>query len=428
MQRMTYTLRFCLALALGVLLGPSATFAQDRLIIVNGGLYEFSPPFADYVTVGYLDQASHRQVLVDTLPAQSVVDAIVAGDTLFVVTDYVVRSYRLPSFQEIATSRVISGMRKALKVGNRLFTSRGFGVPTGGSYLLQLNASTLAVEDSVSGIPGEAEHLLYSGGKVYVGVPGPFGTDTGTVLTIDPATKRISGIYRLDTLGKGVSKIISHNGSVYTIATRGYGAPKGGLARLDPNGTVVNRELPYSVGYSSVGYAPGKLYGAFGGNGLALANTYLNALLPTPVFRRASAAVGYDVRQDRYIVTSADYTSPGKAFLVNGATGIVSDSIAIGIAAEAVAFWQDRTTAVSEPTTTAFYQVYPNPAQSVLRLDVLVKAGYEHFSIQDMEGRIWPCRLTNASLDVSELPSGMYLLRAATSAGVTTTVRFSCIR
>lgn len=427
MQRMTYTLRLCLALALGVLLSPKAMFAQDRLIVVNGGLYEFSPPFTDYVTVGYLDPTRRRQVLVDTLPAQSVVDALVAGDTLFVVTDYIVRSYRLPAFQEIASSRTISGLRKAIKVGNRLFTSRGFGVPTGGSYLLQLNASTLAVEDSVSGIPGEAEHMLYTGGKLFLGVPGPFGTDTGTVLTIDPATKRISGIYRLDTLGKGVSKIISHNGSVYTIATRGYGAPKGGLARLDPNGTVVIRELPYSVGYSSVGYATGKLYGAFGGNGLALANTYLNGLLPTPVFRRASAAVGYDTRQDRYIVTSADYTSPGKAFLINGATGAVTDSIAIGIAAEAVAFWQDRTTAVSEPSLSASYKVYPNPAHTELRLDALVEAGYTHFHVLDMQGRQYPARIENSRLDVSLLPAGMYLLRAETGQGVTISVRFSCI-
>jgi len=414
-----------MALALGILLSPKATLAQDRLIVVNGGLYEFSPPFTDYVTVGYLDPSTRRQVLVDTLPSQSVVDAVVAGDTLFVVTDYIVRSYRLPAFQEIATSRTISGMRKALKIGNRLFTSRGFGVPSGGSYLLQLNAGTLAVEDSVQGIPGEAEHLLYADGKLLLGVPGAFGTDTGTVLSINPATRRIAGIYHLDTLGKGVGKLFQLNGATYAIASRGYGAPRGGLARLEPNGTVTLQPLPYSVGYSSVGYASGRLYGAFGGNGLAVVNNTLDGLLPTPIFRRGSAAVGYDAAQDRYVVTSADYIAPGKAYLVSGATGVVTDSISIGIAAEAVAFWQDRATAISAPGGTLSYKLYPNPAQSELRVEALREAGYGDFQVFDMQGREYTCPVGKDRIEISSLPPGMYVLRAATPAGSVTSIRFT---
>lgn len=423
---MTYTLRFCLALVIGMLLMLRPASAQNRLIVVNGGLFEFTPPFTDYVTVGYLDVANRRQVLVDTLPAQSVVDAVVAGDTLFVVTDYVIRSYRLPGFAEIATSRVVSGMRKAIKVGNRLFASRGFGTQAGGSYLLQLNANTLAVEDSVRGIPGEAEHLLYADGKLLLGVPGAFGTDTGTVLGIDLATRRISGIYRLDTLGKSVGKLIRHNGATYAIASRGYGAPRGGLARLEPNGTATLQPLPYSVGYSSVGYAAGRLYGAFGGNGLAVVNATLDGLLPAPIFRRGSAAVGYDAAQDRYIVTSADYISAGKAYLVSGA-GSLTDSINIGIAAEAVAFWQDPATSIT-PALETISQVYPNPASCTLYVDRLQTAGFDSFRVQDVQGRVWPCVLTEGRLDIAGLPAGLYLLQASGKSGSSRTLRFTTVR
>lgn len=425
---MTYTLRFCLALALSVLLSPLASYAQSRIIVVNGGLYEFSPPFTDYVTVGYLDIARQQQVLVDTLPAQSVVDAVVAGDTLYVVTDYLIRSYKLPNFLEISSSRTISGMRKALKVGNRLYASRGFGVPAGGAYLLQLNANTLAVEDSVTGIPSEAEHLLYTDGKLFVGVPGVFGTDTGTVLTINPATRRISGIYRLDTLGKGVGKLFQHNGALYAIAGRGYGAPRGGLARLEANGSATMQALSYSVGYSAIGYTSGRLYGAFGGNGLAVVQDSLLRLLSSPVFRRASAAVGYAVAEDRYIVTSADYIASGKAYLINGSTGIVSDSINIGLAAEAVAYWQDPTTAVRPNQNASRYHVYPNPAQAELHIQCLLDAGFDRFSVQDVQGRVWPVRQAGATLDVSTLANGMYLLKAQNLSGNTTTLRFNCQR
>jgi hypothetical protein len=254
-----------LAFAANVGLAQSA-----RTIIINGGRYESAPPFVDFVTVGYWDLATNRQVLVDTIDAQSVTDAITVGDTLFVATDFSIQSYRLPSLSRLASSQPILGVRKLAKAGNKLYASRGFGTPAGQSFLLQLNASTLQLQVAVPYFAGDLENLLVDGNTLYASAPGSFASDSGNILQIDIASNSVVSALTLGSNGIGVGRLFKKDDAIYAFSTLGFGAPQGSLTQISRSGAVSTRILPYSVGYSAIKYSEGRAFGALGGDGLAV--------------------------------------------------------------------------------------------------------------------------------------------------------------
>jgi hypothetical protein len=421
---MTYTLtRLCLALAFSMALLP-VHGQTSRTIIINGGLFEFAQPFTDQVSVAYWDFANRRQVLVDTIPAQSVTDAVTYGDTLFVATDRVIRSYRLPDFQELATSLTISGIRKVIKTGNALFASRGFGTPSGGSYLLRLNATTLSVIDSVPYYRGDLEHLTVVGNTLYASAPGNFLSDTGNILAINVSNNQLILTYELGTLGEGIGRTFIQNNELIGLSSRGFGAPLGGITRINLNGSItsVSSPLPYSVGYSAVYYTSGRAFGSLGTSGLGVAADNLQSLLATPRFNRAIASAAYDPLLDQYYVATADYTSPAKAFSISGSTGAVLDSITVGIAPEAMVVWQSAGPISVKGTLSNKISVYPNPAANSLNFSEELEPSTS-FKICDLTGRFHHALVKGKEIDITTLPAGIYTI-CIKGTGSQHTIRF----
>ena len=408
----------------GAVFSPKASAQTSRLIVVNGGRFEFTPPFRDFVGVGYIDTQLGSFVKADSILGQSVTDGITAGDTLYVATDVGIRAYSLPSFTVISTSPNLPGIRKLAKIGNRLWATRGFGTPAGGSYLLALDPNRLTVSDSVGGFPSDLEHLVSGGqGTLFVGNPGSFLSDTGAIFRVDTRTLQISAIYRLGTLGKGIGKLAFSNGRLTAIASRGFGAPRGALATVATAlGVPSVQPLPFAVG-SVVNVRQGLFFGQLDSLGLGIATGSFTGLRAQPRITSASAAVELDTLTSRAWITTADFGSNGQALAYNLTTGQLEASYRVGISPEVMIHWTATLPASAQTAVkTELPKLYPNPAREAIYLTRYIAEGYDAFSVYDAQGReviLGP--LAGQALKTADLAPGIYTLVATGSKGIVST-------
>ena len=418
MKRMTYFLtRFSVALLLALGWQLTSHAQQSRIIIVNGGLYESSgPPYQDYVSVAYWDEVSHRQALVDTIQAQSVVDAVTYGDTLYVATDSVIRAYQLPYFQVIATSPVHAGMRKIAKMGSRIFATRGFNTPAGGSFMLSFDAATLANGPAITGVAKECEHLIVSDGTLYAAMPGPFGDVDGMAIRINTNTNQVAHTYDFSSSGNGISKLLAHNGAVIAACTGGFGSTQSFLISITDSINSLVYPSAQVFGYSLSGY-DSTFFGQIGSYGLAAVNLGGN-LVSGPRFSGGTAGFAHNPIDDGYIATSAGYVSAAKAYRFNQA-GVITDSIVVGLAPEALVVWQQAATTVK--TSAQINMVpCPNPASTSLNVFALQKEGYNIFMVVDDKSQKSTVLATNGVISLESLSPGLYMLQASGIKGMAT--------
>ncbi len=417
------SLAFCAA-TFSAVLTPRVFAQSSRLVVVNGGRFEFAPPFRDFVSVGYIDTQAGAFVKADSILGQSVTDGITVNDTLYLATDIGVRAYSLPTFSIIGTSPFLSGIRKLAKVGNKLWATRGFGTPAGGSYLLALDPNRLTVTDSVGGFPSDLEHLVSGGqGTLFVGNPGSFLSDTGAIFRVDTRSLRITAVYRLGTLGKGIGKLGFANGRLTAIASRGFGAPRGAFVTIaSALGMPAIQPLSFAVG-GVVSYRQGLFIGQLDSLGLGVANGDFSGLRAQPRVPNASAAVEVDTLANRAWITTADFASNGQALAFNLFTGQPEATYRVGISPEVILHWRAaQLTSTLQAGLSLHPTLYPNPAQEAIYLAQFLAQGYDNFAVYDAQGREHLVQhIDSQKLNTSDLAPGVYTLVAKGPNGIIAT-------
>jgi hypothetical protein len=286
-----------------------------------------------------------------------------------------------------------------------LLATRGYGTPRNGSYLLGLDANTLSVTDSVPYFSGDLEHILVQDSKAYVGAPGTFLSDTANILEIDLTQNQVTNTYKLDTLGQGIGRIFPYQGSLKTYCTGKYLAPKGALATLSGQSATIE-QLQFAIGSKTYFYAD-QVFGQIGSNGFHVADASLKTLKTSPNFGKDIAAAALDTALNQFIVTSANFINPGKAYHLDGLTGKLVDSIPVGISPEVILVWRQNTTS-TKPDLASKLSVYPNPANDALYIQEWLDTGFENFYIFNTWGGKCQSVRKGSSLSIEGLAPGFY--------------------
>ena len=393
------------------------SFAQIFLpapyvLVVNGGRFEFSAPYLDFVSVGIYNVQTNRYTLHDTIAGQSVTDGLIVGDTFYVATDVGLTAYQLPSLARIAQSAIYPGIRKLAAAGGKIWASRGFGTPQGQSYLIGFDRQTLTRTDTVAGLPGECEHLAVLNGLLYVGITYSFLSDSGSIVEISPGSATITRQYHLGRAGNGLGKIVSLVNKLIAYAQNGFGTDPSKQITIQPGMQGLNFEtlaLPYHGGYNVFGHAS-ELFGQLGSGMFGVATPGdLSQVFRYPNLSQEIAGADFETGNEKIYTTSPTFNTTGYLRIYDVITSL-TDSVQVGISPEVVRIYRPVLTAQAHGVGTSIL-VYPNPASTSVRI---IKNGQKWIGILTAfatDGKTIELTSIDGQINISTLQAGLYTLR-----------------
>jgi hypothetical protein len=170
---------FMLGMVLGQL--PLPGFTQraewvEQVIVCNGGKFESSPPYTDYVTVQSYDPVTLASVVFDEIKTQSVQDAVIYDQQfLYVAAQDSIIMYNLNTLQRVnAVSD--SGISRLGLYLDKLVVTKQF--PITRFFVEILDANNLSLIARIQNISGDCKGVTVWKDTIYVAVNGGFlGTE-----------------------------------------------------------------------------------------------------------------------------------------------------------------------------------------------------------------------------------------------------------
>lgn len=424
MRKLYFSLLFTF---FATVLSTTAQTRVEKIVVVNGGRFEFSPPFSDFVTVGVYDLQTRSYALIDTIDDQSVQDVITYGAGNFyrayVLSQSHVTSYDLFTGQRLAQVS-ISGGSKLSFTSNRtlgnIIVSRGFGTPSGAARVVILDKDNLSTVASINGIPDEVHSATVVGTKAYVSVPGNFMSDTGKLAIIDLTNNQLQSVVNLGRTAKGISSIFYYANKLYALSSNGYRSGDGKLHELDLNGTLI-RTKNFGISMNGgIGQRGDTIHASISNRGSMSWYKILNDDIDTNHLEQEYAAAKYDTINGGTWFTTPNYSTNGKCYFYEGNRNPIKvDSFNVGISPEAIAvgYYTMTSSITSEFTDSEPFIAYPNPTHGKL----YVKYSYgEPISYQIINsvgqvvltGQASSEDLQFNGLDLTDLPSGQYIFKS----------------
>ncbi len=412
-----------------------AQVTAPKIVVVNGGRFEFSPPFADFVTVGVYDRATRTYQLIDTINDQSVQDVITFGKgsiyVAYVLSQTTLTAYNLNTGQMIAQRTGLLGGSKLGFVDQENFSSlivtRGFGTPAGDPYVLILNQNNLNTVASITGISDECGHVVTRGTKAYVSVPGNFMSTSGNIAVIDLLTNRLEQEIQLGTKGKGIERIFYKEDAIVSVNNGGYQSPRGTLSVLflDQQTPRMDTTFDFPIA-NAAGIVGNNLYARLTHtDGIGSFDLARGQIQDSLLIKRSFAIARVDSSNQSIILTDANYSTPGKARIYN-LQGLAVDSFNVGVSPEAVAvaYFNASTTLLSGTSELDSKLVaFPNPANETLYvkygqlIDGSDSLGYKLYNNLGQVVLVVEPNSATSQVSVQHLPSGTYYLRLDQAAG-----------
>ena len=399
----------------------------NRLIVVNGGVFQFTPPYTNYVQVA----VSHRNNLYftvqDSIFDQSVSDAAADADFAFIATNSTVTKYDiadpLQPVRRTAQFAGIPGLRKLqlLPGQSGIAVSRGYGTPANGPALLFFDAGLVA-------ITADTAYKIYSEGMVavgdtlYVAAPGSYLDTTGSLAAFSLSTKKLLFVRNLGTGAAGIHKLYTSNrfpGKIICANTGPYGA-NGTLTNYDiasGNFTHTYLTTPLEDGIALEGDI---VFYRFGGSIAGY-----NLATQSPVGTSGNLAGGFAAAapdqtgsSPSFWVSTASYSAPGR-LLKQLQDGTVLAQAPVGISPEVIlANSSNCISSISSPVTDrSEVTLSPNPAAEVLNLNVPEEGSFE-YQIHDILGKAVEHGFTKGRINriyLQNMPAGVYNLSVNTN-------------
>ena len=131
--------------------------AQDnvtvpQVIIGNGGRFETTPPFFDYVTMESYNTSTQTYTLFDTIYTQSIQDILVSDHYAYVAAQDSLVKYDLDTWQRVAAV-ADSGLSKLAIYNDKLIVTKQY--PVSRFFVEVLNSSDLSIFSLIDNISGE---------------------------------------------------------------------------------------------------------------------------------------------------------------------------------------------------------------------------------------------------------------------------------
>ena len=391
------------------------TFSQNyvkQVIIVNGGVWEFSPPYSDHVTIATYNPQNGETTVFDTIYTESVQDVIIYQHYAIVTAQDSIIKYDIDNYTRVGAIAV-SGLNMLSVWNDKLIVGRGNGI--GSDFVQIYNISNLSLVSSISSVSDETYGIVVEGDTAYVAVPGGWASTIGKIAVIDLSTNTLVREMNLDTIGQGMRELISDGVNIYSFNTMAYGSSYGIISKYNISTNVFEHDVinvPFGNGYNLCGISKkaNNMYLVMNGK-VAEYDIVVKSILNSSFIAPSStiAETVFDTINELFYVTTTDYYSSGNGFIYN-ALGVSVGNFSVGISAQAMAIDYRNLTSI-EKTFETSTNVYPNPCFN----DIYINSTKEinNVEIYDIYGKML-CKTIfkgNNKLSLSALNSGSYFMK-----------------
>lgn len=390
-----------------------------KILIVNGGKFEFSPPFEDYVTLTSYDTEWGEYVVEDTIYTQSAQDILVDSQAVFVAAGDSIVKYSPGSYTRLAATAF--GAPSTIKMAvyqHYLLVGNWYG--SSDNNLRIFNKQDLSFVDSIPELKFGAKDMIIIGDSLYV-------QQNFTNVLYEDSAGYLS-VIDLKNLAYVRDIYFNNNGE--------------DLGRLQAKGDLIyalnsssNTITTYNVitGQSSTDTLPGDIQVNVYGQQSQL----LDELL---YFKHSDQVVTYNIMtgqiEDSSLVdssltafivdtltkyiyaTQTDFTTYTRGLVFHD-NGDFYDTLRVGFSPEGIALIYDFFSGVEEQAVAVRFRLYPNPAEDQLNIDPQFPDPYK-LSLYNGTGTLLYSKdmiKGHEVFDVKDLPPGAYLLNILTDKG-----------
>ncbi len=409
-----------------ILVHAQKTTTVRQVIIANGGKFEITPPFIDYVTVESYNLTTLDVNVFNTIYTQSVQDVLISGNHAYVTAQDSIVLYDIDNYQRIAIVKD-SGVNKMALCNNRLIVTKQY--PVNRFHVEILDAGTLGLIGFVDGIPGDCEGAALYGNNIYVAVDSGYQGVEGRLAIIDTTSWTLNNVVNFGSGAIGINSIYSYGGYIYCINRTPFGGGNvGSITRYDPsNGTFTTSTFGVKIG-EGYGMAGNLLYLGMN-NSIGSYNFDTQMIVDTSIISFFGStgsidihSVGVDYINNKFYANLGSRTSPGEG-VVYSFTGDSLTTYATGTNTDACAIdFRNPTGVANNGSFKEPVSIYPNPATDFIRINLASGSTMNEIKILDLTGQILVTRPVqkdenNIRISVSDYPSGVYLISFMTDQG-----------
>jgi hypothetical protein len=401
----------------------------NQVIIVNGGKFETTPPYQDYVTVESYKPDTQTTIIFDTIYTQSAQDVVIRGNFAYVAAQDSIIMYNLDTYERVAVVGDSGVSRLGIYKGNLIVTKQ---YPIKRFFAEVLNGNSLALLARVQNISGECGGVTTAGDSLYIAVNyGYLGTEAN-IAVLDPNNYSLVREIELGDTAVGLNDLYCTGGYVWGIASTPYGAGTiGAVIRYNYITGEVKKDL--------LGYLIGRGAGVFGdylymmmnyavGSFNLLTETVDNpAVLPDPgsLNHIFYSAVRIDYVNQNFYANITNQLSFGIGWIAT-LTGDSLTTYPTGINADALAMDYRTPVGIADSRDNEeMFSVFPNPVTGLLKISLKPGTTVTEIRVADITGRTILSASVSAgteksSIDLTGYPTGIYFVTVISSQGTQT--------
>ncbi|MCF6172105.1 MAG: T9SS type A sorting domain-containing protein [Bacteroidales bacterium] len=414
MKRIYFFSLLAFAMVFSANCAEAQTTYTKQIIVANGGDYA-NPD--DYVTVSAFDPASGLTTEFATIYTQSVQDVLIHGMFAYVAAQDSIVKFNIETYEKV-TAVAANGVNQLATDGEVLVAS--FWFPVTENFVRAFSLDDLSLITQFSEISGEAAGILINDGIALVAIPGAWGSTTGKIASID-LTENI--VLSEDDYGEFYANI-GFFAAWNNVTTAFMRTPWDGnatkMATFNSEGEVIEE---FTVENASLANPSGQMQNLFYAevnNGIGEFNLETGELTnPSVVAPQAMtiAASVIDTVNNLIYLTTTDFFSSGKGIIYN-LDGDSVGSFEAGISAQAIAVDYRDNTGIFGHRLVESLAVYPNPATSLINLNIPAGQYFVSTFIMDISGKLVYRGNNQKQIDVSKLDAGIYFVTVRTGASV----------
>ena len=398
-----------------------------QVIIANGGKFEGTPPYSDYVTVESYNLSTQAVTVFNTIYTQSVQDMVINGNHAYVTAEDSIVMYNIDTYQRVVAVKD-SGVNKMAIYNDKLIITKQW--PIGRFRVEILDANNLSMIGLVDGIPGDCEGVAVFGDQAFVAVDSGYLGLEGHLAIINTSNWTLSNIVNFGPSAIGSYSVYAYGGYIFCVNRTPYGgANTGSITRYNPaNGTFNTHVMDVNIG-PGYGISGNLLYLGMS-KSLGSYNLDTQLIVDTAIISFFGAAGSMEIHSaavdyinDKLFTNISNRAATINVGIVYNFAGDSLTSYATGINADACAIDFRTPTGINISSQDQDLTLYPNPVNDYLGIITGTKSVLKEITIHDLTGRSVMTRPVaegekNFRISVSDFSPGIYLISFRTDQGI----------
>jgi len=416
MKRIYFFSLMALALVFSTNCANAQTTYTKQVIIVNGG--DFNNP-DDYVTVSSFDPSTAETTEFATIYTQSVTDVIIHGMFAYVAAQDSIVKLNIETYEKVTAVSAI-GINQLATNGDVLLAT--FWYPVTENFVRSYSLDELTLVSQFDEISGDASRILIKDGIAFVAIPGPWGSTTGKIASIDLLENIVLSEDDYGEFFANIGFFADWNNVITAFMKTPWGETDSKAASFDESGEIIDELIFENASLANpTGQDQNNFYAEIN-NGIGVFDLETGDLTNASVVAPQAMTIGasvIDTVNDLVYLTTTDFFATGEGFIYN-LDGDSVGSFEAGISAQAIAIDYRDNTGIFEKIMTENLNVFPNPASHLISFRIPDDQKVTSTFILDISGRVVFNDSENKQIDVSELNSGIYFITVKTPASVFT--------